>query len=187
MFDHDDVPQYRGPTLCTTIKVTAPKTKSKALYVCGTPRANATRPARPRTSAPRRAPAASTFHQISKTLHKKRKGLTGQAGKEHRRASTTQSQLARDTARDSPNVMVCSCDSGAHACCDERARPSCQYWDCEGQEAGQEEQVVLYVVWCGSRGVRVLRARGRGGASPGGGAGTCKNGLARVAEDVVPR
>jgi hypothetical protein len=29
MLDHDDVPQYRGPTLRTTSKVTAPQTQSK--------------------------------------------------------------------------------------------------------------------------------------------------------------
>ena len=87
MLDHDDVPQNRGPTLCMTSKVTAPKTQSKTSYVCSMQRANATRVGRTKHQC---AEMGSSSLQISKALHKKSKGPTGQAGEERRRASMTQ-------------------------------------------------------------------------------------------------
>ena len=49
-----------------------------------------------------------------------------------------------EVRRDSPDVMVCSCDGGAHACRDERARPYYQYyWCCEGKGQGQDMLCVV--------------------------------------------
>ena len=98
-------------------------------------------------------PRSSNLHVplISQALHTKKggKGRTHQSG--GKSASSRVHVDENEVRHNSPNVMVCSCDSGAHAR-DECTRPSCQYWHYEGQEAGQEEQDMLCVVRCGTRG-----------------------------------
>ena len=51
-----------------------------------------------------------------------------------------------EVRRNSLDVMVCSCNSSAHTYHDECEHPYCQYWHCEGKEAGQKEQDMLCIV-----------------------------------------
>ena len=144
MLDHDEAPQYRGPTLSTTNTVTAPQTQSKTSYVCLALYAKATN-ADGNKHQRAETPRSSSLHvspSISQTLRKKRgwKGRGLPVRREEGVVARPRRKVDEDEVRrDGPDVMVCSCDSDAHACRDERASPYCQYWRCEGKEASQEE------------------------------------------------
>ena len=113
-------------------------------------------------------PRSSNLHVplISQALHTK-KGVRGRTRRSGRKIVTRPRRKVDEdeVRRDSPDVMVCSCNSGAHAYRDECACPYCQYWRCEGKEAGQKEQDMLCVVWgraCSAE-MRVLGAAWRRG------------------------
>ena len=140
MLDHDEAPQYRGPTLSTTNTVTAPQTQSKTSYVCLALYAKATNAGGNKHHRAETGSNLHTFHPISQRCTTKGKGKGSPVWREEGVVARPRRKVDEDEVRrDGPDVMICSCDSGAHACRDERASPYCQYWRCEGKEASQEE------------------------------------------------
>ena len=78
--------------------------------------------------------------------HKKKKRGGGKKDspvrQEERIVARPQRKVDEDEVRrDSPDIMVCSWDSDAHACRDKRVRPYCRYWRCEGKKASKRSRI----------------------------------------------
>ena len=170
--DHDNAPQYLGPTLSMTSTVTAPQTHSKTSYVCRAPRTNATTAGgnkHQRTENGSNLDAGT--NQYSRTARRKeremRRGESSPVGQEERVARPRCEIDEDEIWRDGPHAMVRrvpSGNSGAQTGCGERAGPHDQYWRRERQEPRQEQQDVFRVVRCGGQpaGFRFANRRTRG-------------------------